>query len=262
MKVLVIANQKGGSCKSVFGTQLAFCVAEIARRRVAYVDTDEQSNSTYTLRSCEAGNRAHEFFGETPVKVNGKLPITLFSAEKAALRLVEKMDDSIKLDANRNVVLPPLATNLRARLAELHEQFDWCLIDTPGSNSKIPNAALIAADYVVVPCVIDAYSLPVANEMITRIRAVQQHLNPKLKLVGLLPMKLKANDREMVSHLKQLLTYQKDMVLQTKIGDRSAFPLASDQGIPVWKVERSAAREAAKELRAAFDLIASKIGGF
>jgi CO dehydrogenase nickel-insertion accessory protein CooC1 len=81
MKVIVIANQKGGSGKSVFGTQLAFCVAEFARKRVAYLDTDEQSNSTYTLHSCEAGNRAHEFFGETPVQVKGGLPITLFSAE-------------------------------------------------------------------------------------------------------------------------------------------------------------------------------------
>jgi chromosome partitioning protein len=262
MKVMVIANQKGGSGKSVLGTQLAFCIAELAGKRVAYLDTDEQSNSTYTLRSFESGNRAHEFFGEKPVEVKGKFLITLFSAEKEPLRLVEKMDDSIKLDADKRVVLPPLAVNLRARLAELDAQFDWCLIDTPGSNSKIPNATLIAADFVVVPCVIDAYSLPVANEMITRIRVVQQHLNPRLQLVGLLPMKLKANDREMVTHLKELLTYQKDTVLRTKIGDRSAFPLAADQGIPVWKVERSAAREAAKELREAFEVIASKIGGF
>jgi chromosome partitioning protein len=262
MKTLVIANQKGGSGKSVFGTQLAYCLAELANKRVAYVDTDEQSSSSYTLRACDTGYKAHALFGAMPVMVKNGAPMALFSADKEPLRLVEKMDDSIRLDAHKNVVLPQIALNLRARLGELTPHFDWCVVDTPGSNSKIPNAALTAADYVIVPCVIDAYSLPVANDMLARIRAVQQHLNQKLQLVGILPMKFKANDREMVSHLKQLLTFQKDTVLPAKIGDRSAFPYASDHGIPVWKVDRSAAREAAKELRHAFEVIGAKIGGF
>lgn len=271
MKIFTVAMQKGGQAKSLFATQFAFCLAEIAKKRVAFIDADEQGSSTYTLRSFEAGNRAYQFFGGEPVKLNGDGSsseggeggsITLFSADKDHLRLVEKMDDQIKLDANKKVVLPEMAVNLRARLEEISDRFDWCVIDTPGSNSKVPNASLIAADYVLVPCTVDAYSLPVANEMLTRIRAVQQHLNPKLKLVGLLPMRFKANDREMVNHLKQLLTFQKDTVLRTKISDRSAFPYAADHGIPVWKVDRSAAREAAKELREAFDVIGTKVGGF
>ncbi|KND60981.1 Chromosome (plasmid) partitioning protein ParA / Sporulation initiation inhibitor protein Soj [Candidatus Burkholderia verschuerenii] len=263
MKIIAFANQKGGQAKSLISTQFAFCLAELAEKRVAFIDADEQSSSTYTLRAFEAGNRAYQFFGGEPVKVNGgDSPITLFSADKDHLRLVEKMDDQIKMDANRKVILPEMATNLRARLDEISDRFDWCVIDTPGSNSKVPNATLIAADYVVVPCTIDAYALPVANEMLTRIRAVQQHLNPKLKLIGLLPVRFKANDREMVKHLKELLTFQKDTVLRAKIGDRSAFPYAADHGIPVWKVDRSAAREAAKELREVFDVIGSKVGGF
>jgi chromosome partitioning protein len=47
-----------------------------------------------------------------------------------------------------------------------------------------------------------------------------------------------------------------------KISDRAAYPLASDQGTPIWQLEKSAAREAAKEMRTAFDVIAQKVGGF
>ncbi|KVE37250.1 ParA family protein [Burkholderia sp. TSV86] len=265
MKIFVVANQKGGSAKSVFSTQFGFHLSEVEKKRVAFIDADEQASSTYTLRAFEGGNRAYQFFGSEPVKVNGdgaEGAMTLFSADKEHLRLVEKMDDQIKLDANKKAILPQIATNLRARLDEISDRFDWCVIDTPGANSKVPNAALIAADYVIVPCTIDSYALPVANEMLTRIRAVQQHLNPKLKLVGLLPVRFKANDREMVRHLKELLTFQKDTVLRTKISDRSAFPYAADHGMPVWKVDKSAAREAAKELREVFDVIGSKVGGF
>lgn len=262
MKTIAVVNQKGGQGKSLLVSQLAFYLALAKNKRVAVIDADEQGNCSYTLRNYAVeGNNAHAFFGAGPMAVKGEGMLVPFVSNKAEMRKVEKMDDELKLVENK-VQLPPLVENLKGRLAEISGAFDWCLIDTPGSNSKVPNAVLIAADYVLVPAVIDAYSLPVVNEVVTRVLNVKKHLNPKLELTGILPNQFKATDQQMVKHLKQLLTMHASIVLPTRISHRSSMPLAADNGVPIWKVPQTAAREATKEVRAAFELIGTKVGGF
>ncbi|ODV41496.1 hypothetical protein AWV79_35605 [Cupriavidus sp. UYMMa02A] len=227
------------------------------------LDADEQGNSSYTLRNYAVdGNYAHSFFGTQPITVKGEGLLVPFVSNETEMRKVEKMDDQLQVDANKKVVLPALVQNLQNRLTDISGAFDWCVIDTPGSNSKVPNAVLIAADYVLVPTIVDAFALPVVNKVLTRVWSVKKHLNPKLELIGVLPNQFKANDKEMVKHLRMLLTMHKDHVLPTRISHRSSMPLAADNGVPIWKVPQTAAREATKEVRAAFELIGTKVGGF
>lgn len=256
MRILSIVNQKGGTGKSTVGCQLAFFIASLGRR-VAMMDLDEQSNTSYTFRAMDNGFTSSQFLHEAPVQVNsaeetpfGK--IHLYKADRQDLQAVERsMEDAT------------LVKNLTARMAELEAHYDWVLLDTPGSNSKVANATLFIADYVLTPCPIDSYALPVASRIYERVKKVKHHFNPKLNMLGLLPNLFKANDAEMVRHLKELLAYRKDSVLMAKIGDRSAIRKACDDGVPIWKMQKTAAREAAKEVRNAFSVIEKKIeGGF
>ncbi|MDF3889007.1 ParA family protein [Cupriavidus basilensis] len=263
MKTIAVVNQKGGQGKSILVCQLAFFLALAKNKRVAVIDADEQGSISTTLRKYVAeGNYAHTFFGAKPIEVQGDGMLVPFVSNDVEMRKVEKMDDELQLDANKRLLLPPIVQNLKNRLADISGAFDWCLIDTPGSNSKVPNAALIAADFVLVPSVIDPYSLPVVVKVLQRVWNVKKHLNPKLELIGVLPNQFKASDKEMGKHLSQLLAMYKDHVLPTAISNRASMPLAADNGIPIWKVPQTAAREATKEVRAAFELIGTKVGGF
>lgn len=263
MKTIAVVNQKGGQGKSILVCQLAFHLALAKNKRVAVIDADEQGSVSSTLRKYVVdGNFAHSFFGPQSIEVQGDGMLVPFVASEVEMRKVEKMEDELRVDANKRVVLPPIVQNLKNRLADISGAFDWCLIDTPGANSRVPNAALIAADYVLVPSVIDAYSLPVVVKVLQRVWNVKKHLNPKLDLIGVLPNQFKATDKEMVKHLEQLLALYKDHVLPTRISNRSSMPLAADIGVPIWKVPQTAAREATKEVRAAFELISTKVGGF
>jgi chromosome partitioning protein len=80
-----------------------------------------------------------------------------------------------------------LVANLNARLAELAPRFDYAVFDTAGSNSRIANALLVASNFAMVPCKIDQHSIDVSVEVLKRIHAVQQSLNPRLVNLEILP---------------------------------------------------------------------------
>lgn len=275
MKTIAVVNQKGGQGKSLLTSQLAFHIALAMNKRVAVIDADEQGNTSYTLQKyATEGNYAHSFFGTEPIKAKGERSLVPFVSNKAGMRQVERMDGDLAADAQGRLILPvklpALILNLKDRLADISPDFDWCLIDTPGSNSKVPNATLFAADYILVPSKFDGYSLEVTNDVLKRImgvRALQMNpraelRSPRLELIGVLPNQFKASDRGMVRSYAELEKKYPGSILSTRISDRSSLPFAAVNGVPIWKVPQTSAREATKEVRAAFELIGTKVGGF
>ena len=70
--------------------------------------------------------------------------------------------------------------------AEALDLYDWCLIDCPPAFNAASAAALIAADEVIIPIKLDAFSLRGMTNMMRQI-ANMRRINPGLKLSGCLP---------------------------------------------------------------------------
>ena len=246
MKTVVITNQKGGVGKTTIAAHFAWWLAEKEKAKVALVDLDSQRNLTRTFAAYEYQiNSAQLFAPELPALQTPNEQLSLLGGV-AGLADLER-------------AAPEIIRNFRNSLLRLASHFDYCLIDTPPALGLRMTAALIVADYVLCPIELEEYSIDGVTAMIKTIVGVRQRHNPRLKFLGLLANRLNPHSVRQREALQTLLATYGQHVIPAKISTRSSIPEALSQAIPVWKLAKSSAREAAAEIHKAFELIGERM---
>ena len=96
-------------------------------------------------------------------------------------------DDSLMdLDLSKVEQQTVNATVLRHMVEQLRNVYDHAFIDCPPAFNAASAAALIAADDVIIPIKLDAFSLRGMVNLMRQIKNMRQ-INPKLKIAGILP---------------------------------------------------------------------------
>lgn len=242
MKTLVTAIQKGGVGKTSTVVHLAFYFEELGLR-VAVIDTDVQGNASYTLNQFKSGfstsqifngdmtglKNALDAFGSEPGVFLVEADAGLADMEKRSLSdAAKKFNESIKIISSYN--------------------FDICIVDTPPSLGVSMASSLYSADYVLSPVELETYSMQGIKKMVATIASVRQ-TNKKLKFLGMLPSKVDGRNPRHVKHKKELDSSYPQLLLPTSIGLRGSIAEALSKGIPVWRIKKSAARVASKEIK-------------
>jgi chromosome partitioning protein len=180
-RIIAIANQKGGVGKTTTAVNLATAFAE-AGCRVLLIDLDPQGNASTGLGfPTEArGPTTYDLLrgdSELDTAMVPTVVLRLFlmpgSADLAGIELEMSQE-------NRREFL--LARMLRGQLGV----FDEVLIDCPPSLNLLTINALVAADSVLVPLQCEFYALEGLAQLMRTIERVQQGLNPRLALEGVL----------------------------------------------------------------------------
>lgn len=180
-KVFAIVNQKGGVGKTTTAINLSACIA-IAEKSTLLIDLDPQSNATsgmgidkknlgasvYDL--LEDSKPVEEVIMKTNIKYLDIIPanINLVAAE---LELIER--------ENRETIL-------RDKIAKIGEYYDYVVVDCPPSLGLLTLNALVAADHLLIPIQAEYYALEGLSQLVDTISLVQQSLNPKLTIGGIL----------------------------------------------------------------------------
>ena len=187
MRTIVILNLKGGVAKTATTVNVAAILAQDYGKRVLVVDGDSQCNTT-------------EFFGGDPAKGNlaDALRAELGGGMTAAWAIQSTRYDRLDLLAGDESLMDLDLTKVELQTASatcLHEMkqileerkmYDYILIDCPPAFNAASAAALLAADEVIIPIKLDAFSLKgMAN--LSRQIANMRKINKGLKLGGLLP---------------------------------------------------------------------------
>jgi len=75
---------------------------------------------------------------------------------------------------------------LKAALAVIRDRYDYLIIDCPPSLGLLTVNTLTAADSVLIPIQCEYYALEGLSQLLSTIRMVQKHLNPDLRIEGVL----------------------------------------------------------------------------
>lgn len=183
MRTTAIMNFKGGTGKTTTVINLA---AELAARgnRAVVIDADPQGNLTdffgvQTEEGCtlyELLTAQHEpYYGDWITTISDKLALVPASMDLILADVRALRDNSARLTAIRE---------LTETMAE-DDFADYCLIDCPAYLTASSSAALVAADDVIIPIRVDAFSLDGMGKLLRQINSMRT-FNPTLRVSGAL----------------------------------------------------------------------------
>ncbi len=188
MKIITIANQKGGIGKTTTAIAMASILNKKGKRTLL-IDTDAQCNSTDVYGASTEGVATIYDVILAPEKER--------VAIKDAIQHTEYGDiiasDRLLVDAEATLMSD--RTGGTYRLVDAIEKekldYDYIIIDTnPAVNSLLYNA-LIASDEVIIPVTADRFGMAGLSQLVDTINEVKRRPNPKLKVAGLLLIKYK-----------------------------------------------------------------------
>jgi chromosome partitioning protein len=253
MKILSIANQKGGVGKSTLTVHLAYAALD-AGFRVLLVDMDKQGSLSLTFTATDGTDPgltasklyAAEANNEQPEAINDRLAII---RTDNALLAIDKAENQV-------IRHPGLA------LRRFAKDFDLCLIDTPPLLGIRLMASLAASDYVVTPVSVGLYELAGVADLMATIHVIRtQGFNPRLKHLGILPMKVNSRSIEAQNALTTLREKYGQVIIPEALAERAAVRKAIALRRPVWvKTSGSSHLKAAQEWRAACAAILDRLG--
>lgn len=182
MKIIAVANQKGGVGKTTSVVNLASCLAE-AGKKVLLVDLDPQGNATSgcginkrqikaSLYQVMIGESSLETaVTQTKYKNLWILPSNMdLAGAEVELVEMEKREQCLK-----NALSQPFSV-----------AFDYVLIDCPPSLGLLTLNALTCAHTVLIPIQCEFYALEGLSQLTNTIRQVRRLYNPALDIEGIL----------------------------------------------------------------------------
>lgn len=252
MKILSVANQKGGVGKSTTTVHLAYEALE-AGYRVLLVDLDVQGHTGMMFEAPQgmaAGLMASQLFDETPSTLRPQQINAALAVIRADMALID-IDDS-KDEVRKR---PALA------LRRFADDFDLCLIDCPPALSVRLFSALSASDYVITPLGVGKYAISGVADLMHTIHVVRtQGFNPRLRHVGWLPSKINIRSKLDRAALDALRASYGDSILPFVLTESAAVKAATENGLPVWaKVRGISHKNAASEWREACRYVLSVV---
>ena len=188
MRVTAILNLKGGVAKTATTVNMAAILAADHRRRVLVVDADSQANSTEFLGGRASGGRSMaDLLRRDAAAPDDYIQPTSLEG----VRLIPADESLMDLDLTKVETGSAQVGCLRALLRDprVSKLFDYVLVDCPPAFNAASAAALVAADDVIIPIKLDAFSLRGMTNLMRQIRNMQA-INPALQLAGLLPTML------------------------------------------------------------------------
>ncbi len=229
VKIIAIANQKGGVGKTTTAVNIASCLAEQGKRVLA-IDCDPQGNMT-------------SGFGIEKNRVKNTLYDILISncyIEQATYS-VPYNDNLFVVPSNVNLAgaeielldIPSREYILQIALGTVNHLYDYIIIDCPPSLNILTLNALCAANSVLVPIQCEYYALEGLTQLIHTINLVSKRLNPSLFIEGLLFTMFDARTNLSAQVIDEVKSFMGDKIYGVVIPRNVKLSEAPSHGLPI-----------------------------
>jgi len=232
-KVIAVSNQKGGVGKTTTSVNLTASLAA-ARRRVLLIDLDPQGNAAMgcgvdkddvEYSSCEL------LLEEVPVSEiiihNKELGFDIIPGNSDLTAAEMKLMSAISRERR-----------LADALLQVKNQYDYILIDCPPSLNMLTLNAMVAANSVLIPMQCEYYALEGLSALMSTIKSIQEKINPKLHLEGILRTMFDNRSRLTKDVSDQLIEYFDGKVFRTCIPRNVRLAEAPSHGMPIIQYDR------------------------
>jgi chromosome partitioning protein len=289
MKTIAIYHNKGGVGKTTVSTNLA---AAFSRKgyKVLLIDLDAQANSTfatglvkfqfeedddlrdrnvYHLISSDDTNFINEIARESQYFSDPEIDVI-----PAHINLIDKQMDLTTTISSR--------TRLANKLKRIENNYDLVIIDTPPSRDIYAEAALITADYLIIPSDLKPFAnqgLPTVKNFVKSINESRRNFGKQqIEVLGVLASKISTNAK----FVEFTFPKQREVIgkrygmelMESVIYDRTFLSESFNKIVVVGEIEypdpksifkyanefKSAAEVSAREFEILADEVLTKIG--
>lgn len=194
-RVWVWLIRKGGSAKTLSSVNFAAGLCCTQKRKVLLIDLDPQGNASQHmgLRGDRInGGTVNTLFTTLGVDPHSVIYPTTFVFQRKTYSL-DVMPAKRDLDETDLSMKATQAGMFRPVIEALSDDYDDIVIDTRPTRSLLTLSAMICATHALIPMEAGVFALDALSDTLSDIREVQHGLNPSLKLVGILPTRVREN---------------------------------------------------------------------
>ncbi len=220
MKVITVANEKGGVGKTLLAVHVAAGLA-LRGQRVLLVDTDAQGHATISLGLAKyPGLYDWLVRGVEPGRVLARIHPGVYGCAGDAPGLTPQEQAEMDLDAQAvelqrrglaasrlhvigsNVETYTIASAIsdellfQRRLAELADDYDYAIVDTAPTPSLLHSSIYLATQYILYPTECEFLSADGLEESLGRLRGARRRRGQEIHVAGIIPNKYRESTLE------------------------------------------------------------------
>jgi len=212
MKVVALANQKGGVGKTTTAVNLAAALAGKGRK-VLLVDIDPQGNAGMHVLGPEVGE-----YEETVYQVlRGDAAITKAIRTVLTVSGLDILPSNIALSAAEAEFLSSVGREHLLTEALEGVKYDYVLIDSPPSLGLLTINALAAADEVIVPVQTHFFALAGLSVLWGLVDRIKAKVNKRLRVSGVIATFYNARESQSLEVVEKLREKFGNLVYETLI---------------------------------------------
>jgi chromosome partitioning protein len=233
VRVIAIINQKGGVGKSTTAVNLSAALGETGRK-ILVVDFDPQGNTSSGL-GIDKETLEHDIYDA----VIRDYPVSDLIMETVA-KNVYLVPATIQLAGAEIELVSAMAREniLKGIIDSVKDEFDYVFIDCPPSLGLLTVNALVAADSLLIPIQCEYYALEGVTKLLESMKMVQNRLNPKLEIFGVLMTMYDSRTTLSNDVVNEVQSYFGKQVFKTIIPRTVKISEAPSHGLPVTMYSR------------------------